>query len=86
MSSRMPTDHYSWLIQAVGTSSAAQDPNEKPTNLGAIYRIRRKDAVALADPRGLAIDWKGLVASHVVALLSDPRPAVVARAVTEIAQ
>ena len=59
---------------------------EKPANLGAIYRIRRKDAVALADPRGLAIDWKGLVASHVVALLSDPRPAVVARAVTEIAQ
>lgn len=53
---------------------------EKPAVLGAIYRVRRADAVGPTDPRGRAIDWAGLDAAGLARLLADPRPAVVERA------
>src|SRR5207244_1533083 len=31
---------------------------DKPQIKGAIYRIRRKDAPKVKDPRGLKLDWK----------------------------
>lgn len=43
---------------------------------GAIYRVRRKDAPKVADPRGLKLDWANVSAKY----LNDPRPAVVRRA------
>ncbi|WP_165220647.1 PVC-type heme-binding CxxCH protein [Aquisphaera insulae] len=54
---------------------------QKPDVLGAVYRVRRKDAPRVADPRGLAIDWKGLSPDDLAKLLGDPRPAVQHRAI-----
>lgn len=51
----------------------------KPDVLGAIYRLRRQQAPKVDDPRGLLLDWN-MPAARLVALLDDPRPAVVRRA------
>src|SRR5262249_55803806 len=56
----------------------------KPDILGAIYRIRRKDAAKVADPRGLKLDWQ-MPAEKLARLLGDPRPAVRRRAVQTLA-
>ncbi|HXG08904.1 MAG TPA: PVC-type heme-binding CxxCH protein [Gemmataceae bacterium] len=53
----------------------------KPDVLGAIYRIRRKDAPRSHDPRGLKLDWAKMSAADLASLLDDPRPAVRQRAV-----
>ena len=52
----------------------------KPDVLGAIYRVRRADAPAGVDPRGLKLDWQSLSANELAALLADPRHAVRQRA------
>jgi putative membrane-bound dehydrogenase-like protein len=52
----------------------------KPDVLGAIYRVRRKDAAPLADPRGLALDWKNATATDLANRLADERPVVRERA------
>ncbi len=54
---------------------------QKSDVLGAIYRVRRKVAPRLEDPRGLAIKWASLSASDLAALLDDARPAVRRRAI-----
>ena len=56
----------------------------KPEIMGAIYRIRKKDAQTPDDPRGLKIDWEGDHAD-IVALLDDARPAVRDRATENLA-
>ena len=53
----------------------------KPDVLGAIYRVRRKGAPKVDDPRGLKLAWAEMSADDLVALLDDPRPAVRRRAV-----
>jgi putative membrane-bound dehydrogenase-like protein len=53
----------------------------KPDLLGAIYRIRRKGAARVDDPRGLKRDWSLMSPTDLSALLADPRPAVRRRAV-----
>jgi len=53
----------------------------KPDILGAIYRIRRKDAPNVEDPRGLSLDWPKLSAKELTSLLGDSRPAVRRRAI-----
>jgi putative membrane-bound dehydrogenase-like protein len=58
---------------------------EKPAVLGGIYRVRRQAAKPVSDPRGLQIDWKTTGPAALAALLADPRPAVVARAVDVLA-
>jgi putative membrane-bound dehydrogenase-like protein len=58
---------------------------EKPDVLGGIYRIRRKDAKPVADPRGQKISWKGLSPEKCAKLLGDPRPAVQRRAMETLA-
>ncbi len=58
---------------------------EKPAVLGAIYRVRRDGVKAIADPRGLALDWQALAPASLAALLADSRPAVVARATDRLA-
>ncbi|HEX5104927.1 MAG TPA: HEAT repeat domain-containing protein, partial [Pirellulaceae bacterium] len=52
--------------------------------LGAIYRVRRTDSRAVADPRGLKIDWKDLSAESRADLLGDPRPAVRKQAIERL--
>jgi putative membrane-bound dehydrogenase-like protein len=59
---------------------------EKPAVLGAIYRVRRDGTKPIADPRGLALDWKGMTPEGLATLLTDPRPAVVARATDALAR
>ena len=56
----------------------------KPDVLGAIYRIRRRGAPAVADPRGLTRDWNAASAGELTKLLDDPRIAVQHRAIEQL--
>jgi putative membrane-bound dehydrogenase-like protein len=58
----------------------------KPDVLGAIYRVRRKDAPVVEDPRGKQIAWDNATVGTLVALLGDVRPAVRERAVGALAK
>jgi len=53
---------------------------------GGVYRIRRKEAVPVNDPRGLALAWNKLAAGELVRLLDDDRFAVQDRAVEQLAK
>jgi len=53
----------------------------KPDVLGAIYRVRKKGAPKIDDPRGRKIEWAKLKPKELVKLLSDERPVVQRRAV-----
>ncbi|MEO5803044.1 MAG: HEAT repeat domain-containing protein, partial [Verrucomicrobiota bacterium] len=70
-----------WFRHGCPTSQIA-----KPEVKGAIYRIRRKGAAVVNDPRGLNLDWAKTSSEAVSKLLSDARPAVAERAVVELAQ
>ncbi|MBP89846.1 MAG: dehydrogenase [Planctomycetaceae bacterium] len=74
-------DTGGWFRIGCPTSQIA-----KPNILGAIYRIRRKDAVAAKDPRGQAIDWQNEPSAKLTAILNDGRPAVRDRAIRELAK
>jgi putative membrane-bound dehydrogenase-like protein len=56
----------------------------KPDVLGAIYRVRRKDAPKIDDPRGKKIAWDELTAGALAKLLDDPRPVVRRRAIERL--
>jgi putative membrane-bound dehydrogenase-like protein len=58
----------------------------KPDVLGAIYRVRRKGAARVEDPRGIAINWGSLAPGSLVKLLADPRPVVRKRAISQLAK
>lgn len=58
----------------------------KPDLLGNLYRVRKKGAKPVADPRGAKIDWKDLESKALCRLLDDPRPAVRKRAIEELAK
>ena len=58
----------------------------KPDILGSIYRIRRKGAARVDDPRGLKIDWGSSKPEALAGLLVDPRPAVRRRAMHQISK
>jgi putative membrane-bound dehydrogenase-like protein len=58
----------------------------KPDVLGAVYRIRRKGAPRVEDPRGLKLDWAKLSPAELARLLDDPRPAVRRHAVQTLAE
>jgi len=74
--SLLVADTGSWYMICCPTSKIA-----KPDVLGAIYRIQKKGAHPVADPRGLKLDWNQPEASW----LSDKRPAVVKRATDALA-
>ncbi len=57
----------------------------KPDLLGAIYRIRRKGAPPIDDPRGLKRNWVKVDFDQLLKLLGDPRPAVRRRTVQKLA-
>lgn len=56
----------------------------KPDILGGIYRIRKSNTPAVADPRGLKLNWPALAPADLAKLLADPRPYVVDRAMHEL--
>lgn len=56
----------------------------KPDVLGAIYRIRRKGAPIVEDPRGLNIAWSSLPPESLAKLLGDSRPVVRKRAIQQL--
>jgi putative membrane-bound dehydrogenase-like protein len=58
----------------------------KPDVLGAIYRVRRKGAPRIADPRGLKLAWSKMPAAELAGLLDDSRPAVRKRAMQVLAE
>ncbi|MDB5385614.1 MAG: putative rane-bound dehydrogenase [Planctomycetaceae bacterium] len=58
----------------------------KPDVLGGIYRVRRKNATANADPRGLKQVWASLSVNELAKLLGDDRPVVQEHAIRELAQ
>src|SRR5262245_26855151 len=53
----------------------------KPDVLGAVYRVRKKDAPKVDDPRGKKIDWKKVDVPDLTKLLDDARPVVRRRAI-----
>lgn len=56
----------------------------KPDVLGAIYRVRRKDAQPVSDPRGLRLQYGPLIDSALVGMLSDERPVVQEQVIREL--
>jgi putative membrane-bound dehydrogenase-like protein len=56
----------------------------KPDILGAIYRVRRKDAPHIDDPRGLKMIWTEAPPAELAKRLDDRRPAIRNRAVQEL--
>ncbi len=58
----------------------------KPDILGAIYRIKRKAAAKIDDPRGRKLPWSKMSPAQLVELLDDARPAVRHRVVETLAQ
>jgi putative membrane-bound dehydrogenase-like protein len=77
--SLLVVDTGGWFLRGCPTSRIA-----KPDIKGAIYRVSRKDAPKLDDPRGLALKWEGAAAEELAKRLSDPRFAVRDRAVHEL--
>ncbi len=57
----------------------------KPDVRGAIYRIRKTDAVSIADPYGIKVDFKTAPANKLVQMLSDERFVVRRKAVDALA-
>ncbi len=77
--SLLVVDTGGWFRIGCPTSQIA-----KPEVPGAIYRVRRKAAEKIADPWGTKLAWNRSTAEELVALLADVRPAVRARAVTQL--
>jgi putative membrane-bound dehydrogenase-like protein len=78
--SLLVVDTGAWYKLCCPTSQLA-----KPDVLGAIYRVRRKGAPAVRDPRGRGLAWATLTDAQLTGLLDDPRPAVQRRAVHALA-
>ena len=78
--SLLVVDTGAWYKLCCPTSQLA-----KPDVLGGIYRVRRKGAPVVDDPRGKALDWPALTEARLAALLDDPRMAVQQRAVRALA-
>jgi putative heme-binding domain-containing protein len=73
-------DTGGWYRLCCPTSTLA-----KPAVLGAIYRLKKKDAPRVEDPRGLKVDWSKAEAK-LTGLLADARPAVADRAMAALAR
>jgi putative membrane-bound dehydrogenase-like protein len=74
-------DTGAWYKLCCPTSQLA-----KPDVLGAIYRVRRKGAPGVNDPRGLKIEWATSKPEALAGLLVDSRPAVRSRAMHQLSR
>ena len=79
--SLLVVDTGGWFIHGCPVSRVA-----KPEIRGAVYRVRKKGARAIQDPRGQHFSLKSLPPSDLAVLLSDPRPAVRDRALNLLVQ
>lgn len=73
-------DTGGWYKLCCPTSQLA-----KPEVLGAIYRVRRRGATRVADPRGRRLPWTSMTPQQLVGHFDDARPAVRERAIARIA-
>jgi putative heme-binding domain-containing protein len=78
--SLLVVDTGAWYKLCCPTSQLA-----KPEVLGAIYRVRRRGAPRVVDPRGRRLPWSTMTAEQLVARLDDRRPAVQNRAIARLA-
>ena len=69
-------DTGGWFIKGCPLSRVA-----KPDVAGGIYRIRRKNAARVIDPRGARLAWTSISPAQAATRLSDARPVVRERAV-----
>jgi putative membrane-bound dehydrogenase-like protein len=74
-------DTGGWYKLCCPTSQLA-----KPDVLGGIYRVRRKGAPKMDDPRGLKLAWAAMKPVDLAKLLDDNRPAVRRRAIHQLAK
>ena len=74
-------DTGGWFRIGCPTSQVA-----KPHVTGGVYRIRRKDAPKVDDPRGLRLVWVKEDIAGLIKMLDDPRFAVRDRAVEALAE
>ena len=74
-------DTGGWYKLCCPTSQLA-----KPDVPGAIYRIRKRGAPRIEDPRGRRIDWDGLKSEMLEKLLDDDRPAVRSQTIHRLAR
>ena len=58
----------------------------KPDVLGAIYRVRRRGAPAIRDPRGSKLHWQAMAPGELTELLADSRPFVRKRSIEVLAK
>lgn len=73
-------DTGGWFRLGCPTSKVA-----KPNVLGAIYRIRRKGAPKVEDPRGLKLGLEKMATGQLVKFLDDSRPAVREKTIDQLA-
>lgn len=78
--SLLVVDTGAWYKLCCPTSQLA-----KPEVLGAIYRVRRRGAPRVSDPRGRRLAWSTMTAAQLVTHLDDDRPAVQQRAIARLA-
>ena len=74
-------DTGAWYLHGCPVSRIA-----KPEFKGAVYRVRRKGAPRIEDPRGKKLNLDALPASELAKLLGDPRPAVRDRALDRLVE
>lgn len=74
-------DTGAWLTMGCPTSKDISHGN-----FGGIYRIRRTDAVAPDDPRGMRLNWDRASPGKLTTWLDDPRPVVRDRAMSVLVQ
>jgi putative heme-binding domain-containing protein len=74
-------DTGGWFLRGCPTSQIA-----KPSIKGAIWRISKKDAKKVDDPRGLKIAWDKLSADELGRLFDDARFAIAERAADQLSQ
>jgi putative membrane-bound dehydrogenase-like protein len=74
--SLLVVDTGAWYKLCCPTSQLA-----KPDVPGAIYRVRKRGAPPVADPRGRRLDWRDASPAALIGRLADPRPAVWRRAI-----
>ncbi|MBX7167097.1 MAG: HEAT repeat domain-containing protein [Pirellulales bacterium] len=73
-------DTGGWFRHGCPTSQVA-----KPDVLGAIYRVRYREAPPVVDPRGLTLEWEQATTEQLLDRLNEPRPAVLERAIDTLA-
>jgi putative membrane-bound dehydrogenase-like protein len=79
--SLLVVDTGAWYVLCCPSSFLA-----KPEVHGAIYRIRRRGAKTIDDPRGLLLDWTSATAVDLADRLDDGRPAVRKRTIQTMAE